>query len=124
MARSVRQLEQRGFTHRDCKAQNVLVVTEPRLKLIWIDMDGLRLTGTPSRARRLKTLARLNVSLMEAPGLTRSDRVRFLKAYLCRFGSDPRAWRDVWRRVTTLSELKASASAKRREWKRENYGRE
>lgn len=124
LARALRQLTERGFTHRDCKAQNLLVVAEPRLKLIWIDMDGLRLTRRPSVERQMKTLARLNVSLIDAPGITLTDRVRFLRTYLAGFGRDPRAWRGVWRRIAGLSDEKLAALEKRREWKRKHYGRE
>ncbi len=123
LARHVRRLTERGFIHRDCKAQNVLVVARPRLKLLWIDMDGLKRAGRPSLARQFRALMRLHVSLLDVPGLTRTDRARFLKAYLARSGSNPRAWRDAWRRVSRAGEQKIHAKRVRREWKLEHYRR-
>jgi hypothetical protein len=119
----VRQLADRGFIHRDCKAQNVLVVAQPQLRMLWVDMDGLKRVSCPSPAQQLRALMRLHVSLLDVPGLTRTDRARFLKAYLARFGSDPRAWRAAWRRLSHASEEKVRAKRVRREWKLKHYGR-
>ena len=69
-------------------------------------------------------LTRLHVSLVGAPGLTRTDRVRFLKAYLTRFGSDARTWRPAWRALTAAGEKKLRARSVRRRWKLKHYGRE
>jgi tRNA A-37 threonylcarbamoyl transferase component Bud32 len=123
LVRLVRQLAERGFVHRDCKAQNVLVVTRPRLKLLWIDMDGLKRARRPSHARQLRALARLHVSLLAVRSLTRTDRARFLKAYLARFGCDPHAWRIAWRGLSRASEAKIRAGRPRRKWKLRHYGR-
>lgn len=124
LVRLVRQLAERGLAHRDCKAQNLLVVTQPRLNLLWIDMDGLKLVAHPSQAQQLRALMRLHVSLLDVPGLTRGDRLRFLQAYLARFGSDRRAWRAAWRRLARSSETKIGARQLRRQWKLKHYGRE
>ncbi|MGH8629197.1 MAG: lipopolysaccharide kinase InaA family protein, partial [Burkholderiales bacterium] len=124
LVRQMRRLEERGFAHRDCKAANVLVITQPRLKLLWIDLDGLRLVGKVNPNQRLQALMRLHVSLLDVPGLTRSDRVRFLKAYFARFGADRRAWRAAWRSLSAAAEQKIRAKRARREWKLAHYGRE
>lgn len=124
LANHLRQLFERGFDHRDCKAQNILVVSEPEPKLIWIDMDGLRCVGHVPLGRRRRALARLHVSLLDIPGLSRGDRVRFLKRYLVRFGSDPREWRAVWRALEGGVAKKLQVLERRRAWKREHYGRE
>lgn len=124
LVRHLRQLAERGFVHRDCKAQNVLVVTRPCLKLIWIDMDGLKHAGRVSTTDELRALARLHVSLLDVPGLTRGDRARFLKAYLTRFGSDARRWRQAWRWIARAAEKKLRARQARRQWKLRHYGRE
>lgn len=121
----VRRLEERGFVHRDCKASNILVVSYPYTRLLWVDMDGLR---APRRRRtsadRLRLLVCLHVSLLEVPGLTRTDRVRFLKSYCAHFGGAAGAWRTVWRQLAPRIEKKVRAKQARREWKRKQYGRE
>jgi len=123
LARQLRRLEERGFVHRDCKARNVLVVTQPALRLVWIDLDGMRRAGVLTRDDRLRALARLHVSLLETPGLTRTDRLRFLKAYLVRFGSRPDAWRDLWPKLSAAADVKVRRLAARRAWKLAHYGR-
>lgn len=123
LVRHVRQLAERGFIHRDCKAQNVLVLTQPRLKLLWIDMDGLKRVRRPPLAQELRALARLHVSLLDVPGLTRSDRLRYLQAYLARPGSDSQVWRRAWRQLARSSERKLRDKKLRRQWKLKHYGR-
>lgn len=118
----VRRLIERGFYHRDCKAANILI-TEPQGELLWIDMDGIRHVGRLSEAQRLAPLVRLHVSLLDVPGLTRTDRVRFLKRFCARFGSDPRQWRHIWRAAEPLVAQKLKAVHQRRQWKLRNYGR-
>lgn len=124
LARHVRRLQDRGFEHRDCKAGNILVVRHPCLKLLWIDMDGLRLAGRLAEWRRWRPLVDLHVSLQRVPGVTRTDRVRFLKAYLMRFGSAPDAWRAVWRGLEDASAERSRAKEAHRAWKLKHYGRE
>lgn len=124
LVRHVRRLQERGFWHRDCKAGNILVATQPRLKLFWIDMDGLRLVKRLSRAQQLTPLMRLHVSLLSVPGLTRADRLRFLKSYFARLGVAPDAWKSVWRELSATAAKKIAAKENRRAWKLAHYGRE
>lgn len=155
LARELRKLHEAGFVHRDCKAENLLVLpggykrvrppgagrersgaereragaaagrvrwTRPRL--VWIDMDGLRLPGrAPREGERLAALARLHVSLLGVAGLTRTDRLRFLRTWCGGFGADPRAWRRTWRALEPLIAAKLAAREARRAWKLEHYGR-
>jgi hypothetical protein len=124
LAQQLRRLSEQGFVHRDCKAANVLVISQPRPRLLWVDMDGLRRARRPSKAQELRALAALHVSLLNVPGLNRTDRVRFLKSYTARFGADSRAWRVLWHRLDPVIEAKIRAKAARRIWKLHNYGRE
>jgi tRNA A-37 threonylcarbamoyl transferase component Bud32 len=123
LAQQLRRLHERGFTHRDCKASNILVVQQPELKLLWIDMDGVRFRGRRAAASSLRPLVRLNVSLQDVAGLTRTDRVRFLKAYFARYGQSPGTWRALWPLLAADSARKARAKDQRRAWKLRHYGR-
>lgn len=121
LVRELRNLFDRGFSHRDCKAQNILLVAEPELRAYFVDLDGVRFgrRGDESRA-----LLRLYVSLRDVPGITRSDLVRFLRAYGARFGAPHRAWRELWRRIALGLDSKLRAKERRRAWKIKQYGRE
>ncbi len=120
----IRRLQDSGFCHRDCKASNVLVITQPQLRMLWIDMDGIEHVGELNHEQRLLPLVRLHVSLLDVPGLTRGDRVRFLKRYLARFGARTDAWRALWREIAPLADQKRRAKEVRRRWKLAHYGRE
>lgn len=124
LVRECRRLQERAFHHRDCKASNLLVAQLPHLKLLWIDMDGLRRRKRLGSKDRLRPLVRLHVSLLDVPGLTRTDRVRFLRAYCTRFGMSQDAWRSLWPDLVHASEQKRRAKEARRKWKLEHYGRE
>lgn len=124
LGRLLRRLHERGFDHRDCKASNILVTEHPELQLTWIDMDGLRHVRRVSPRRRLRPLVRLHVSLLDVPGLTRTDRVRFLKAYFTRFGAAPDEWRTVWPDLVAGADAKTRQRARRKAWKLRRYGRE
>lgn len=124
LATLVRQLGERGFEHRDCKATNVLVVPHAGLKLLWIDLDGIRLRRWWRPYDPLRAVVRLHVSLEGVPGLTRTDRARFLKAYFAGYGTRADAWRAAWPRLAAAAGRKARAKAARRAWKLRHYGRE
>ena len=124
LVRRLRQLQERGFLHLDCKASNLLVVSQPRLELLWIDMDGLRQVRGAAKRHWQRALARLYVSVAELPGITRTDAVRVLRAYLARFGSAPDEWRRQWRALAALVQRKQQAREARRAWKLSHYGRE
>ncbi|MGD8452360.1 MAG: lipopolysaccharide kinase InaA family protein [Phycisphaerae bacterium] len=126
LCRHLRLLEQKGFTHRDCKASNFLVLSEPALKLLCIDMDGVRVLkrARPAPHHVCRSLARLHVSLLDNPGLTRTDRARFLRCYCARWGVGAHAWRTLWRQLAPHVLRTEVACAAHRRWKREHYGRE
>jgi hypothetical protein len=125
LARHLRCFEERGFAHRDCKAGNILVLKLPAPQLVWIDLDGVRALNHHPGARAVRrALACLHVSLLDVPGLTRTDRVRFLKRYCARFGSGPHAWRLLWRALAAPVARRLRTRATHRAWKRANYGRD
>jgi tRNA A-37 threonylcarbamoyl transferase component Bud32 len=98
-------LHQRCLSHRDLKAANILVGgvsslnAEANFRLNLIDLVGVRRIRQLRRSRRVQDLARLNTSFLNHPGLTRGDRLRFLRIYL-RWGLRGRCgWKRWWRQV-------------------------
>jgi tRNA A-37 threonylcarbamoyl transferase component Bud32 len=109
LARVVRTMHDRGVSHRDLKAPNVLLGTGATPVLI--DLVGVCATAADVPfERRAKELARLNASFLEMPHVTRGERLRFLRAYLCAGGSEP-DWKKWWKAV---SEATAAKVAKNR----------
>jgi tRNA A-37 threonylcarbamoyl transferase component Bud32 len=118
VARLVRLLHQRHLSHRDLKAANLLVSPMPAVityrgiapltgaapvdgtDQVWfIDLVGAQRHGKLGRRRRVQNLARLHASFWDHPGLSRTDRLRFLRVYLAwgllgRYG-----WKRWWRQV-------------------------
>ena len=131
IAETVRLLDsfhERGFAHRDHKAPNLLVTWRPpfegRPLLTLIDMDGIRYVRRPTDEQRTQALARLCVSLLDSPGCTRTDRLRFLRAHLIGPGRTARQWKRHWRVIEGLCRIKQDHRERRRRWKLEHYGRQ
>src|SRR5262249_29691299 len=74
VARMLRAMHDRGVSHRDLKAANILVTggTEPVL----IDLVGVRTRARLTDGRRARELARLNASFLSFPAVTRGHRPR------------------------------------------------
>lgn len=123
LARHLRLFHERRFMHRDCKASNMLVSWRPRLRLVWIDMDGIRHPPRVALTDELQALARLYVSVREISAVTRTDCFRFLRLYFGRYGSDRNAPRAAWQAIARLAATKVAALTARRQWKQAHYGR-
>jgi len=124
LVQHIRRLHEHGFVHRDCKAGNILVAPPPYEELFWIDLDGIRRgRGGNVSPRALRALATLHVSLLGIPGLTRTDRVRFLKSYAARFGADENAWRRLWHELVPIVGRRLRQRDAHRRWKLARYGR-
>jgi len=98
-------LHQRRLSHRDLKAANLLVsgvsslAAGGEIQVCFIDLVGVRRPLKLRRSRRVQNLARLNTSFHDHPGLTRTDRLRFLRVYL-RWGLRGRiGWKRWWRQI-------------------------
>lgn len=128
LVRLMRRFHDRGFSHRDFKAQNLLVQWaepfEDRPLITMVDMDGVRYVGTADRATRDRALVRLAVSMLDIPGCTRTDRLRFLRRYMMHFGRSDASWRAYWRELDTGVRQKRQRKDARRDWKIRHYGRE
>jgi tRNA A-37 threonylcarbamoyl transferase component Bud32 len=128
-ARLVRVLHARGLTHRDLKAGNLLVSPQawhvgPRGTeegppdgqdhLWFIDLVGMRKPRRVSPARRLQNVTRLHVSFHRHPLVTRTDKLRFLRIYLC-WGLRGRAgWKKWWREIDRATQEKVARNLRNR----------
>jgi len=81
LAGLVAALHDAGFSHRDMKAQNILVGPAPEHALYLIDLDGLNDVGELSARRVLKDLGRLDPSAGDLLGAGPAERLRFFAAY-------------------------------------------
>lgn len=90
------------ISHRDLKGCNLLVAERPDdVETYLIDLDGLRLRRWFTQQARWRDLARLAASCQAHPWISRSDRLRFLRAYF-RIQEDPavrHAWKRWWREI-------------------------
>jgi tRNA A-37 threonylcarbamoyl transferase component Bud32 len=116
-ARLIAALHERRLSHRDLKGANLLVNAVPWSiaargvveggppagpQLWFIDLVGVRRHARLSPARRARDLARLYASFHGRGLLTRTDLLRFLRAYLGwgqQGGADWQAWHRTVRRA-------------------------
>jgi tRNA A-37 threonylcarbamoyl transferase component Bud32 len=125
VARLVRKLHERRLSHRDLKAPNLLVSPVPSVVTsrgiaplgrevagggadqVWfIDLVGVRRHRRLGRRRRVQNLARLHVSFLDHPGVTRTDKLRFLRAYLAWGVRGRYGWKRWWQEVEEATRAK------------------
>ncbi len=92
LAAFVKMLHLRGVHHPDLHASNI-VVTESNGEFNLLDLHAVSVRGRVGFRRRLQNVAFLCNSMGHAAP-TATDRLRFLKAYLC-LGATPQAVRDT-----------------------------
>jgi hypothetical protein len=112
LARVVRAMHDRGVSHRDLKAPNVLLkdaAADPAgATPVLIDLVGVRASADAVPfARRAKELARLNASFLAVPHVTRTERLRFLLTYL-RSGERELDWKKWWNAVSRATAVKVA----------------
>jgi tRNA A-37 threonylcarbamoyl transferase component Bud32 len=139
VARTVYQLHRCKLSHRDLKAANLLISTElqdpaspfqpvgpvpagatlasrlpePVSSVWFIDLVGVRLHTYLSRRRRARDLARLNASFHQSAALTRTDKLRFLRAYLRWHLQGRGGWKTWWRAIAAATQAKVARNARR-----------
>jgi hypothetical protein len=116
LAHLIRTLHDRSLSHRDLKSANILVEGDaeadvPALSLI--DLVGVSLEHPLRPGRRVQNLARLQVSLCNIPGRTRTDSLRFLRAYLPLGHTSRKEWKALWRKVELACQTKVAQNQKR-----------
>lgn len=102
LGRLIGRLHAAGFSHRDLKAGNVMVIPRAgRLQSAVIDLDGVSEWWRVPVWLRLRNLARFVVGAETSIKLSNSVRLRFLRAYLTASGLTERDWRPIWRRLAS-----------------------
>jgi tRNA A-37 threonylcarbamoyl transferase component Bud32 len=112
LARLLRAMHDRDVSHRDLKAANILLANgaDPML----IDLVGVRTQVRLSDAQRAKELARLNASFLNSPYVNRTDRLRFLRAYLSAGEGLGVDWKNWWEMVCKATAVKAEKNRRRK----------
>lgn len=107
LARVLRQMHDRGVSHRDLKASNILL--QRGSNPVLIDLVGVRLGFPPAFSRRCRELARLAASFLH---VRHSVRLRFLRVYLA--AGDPMHgdWRSWWIEISRAVAAKREKNRK------------
>jgi serine/threonine protein kinase len=116
LARLIRTLHDRSLSHRDLKAANILIEGDadgPNPSLSLIDLVGVSLDHPLPRRKRVQNLARLQVSLAVVPGRTRTDSLRFLRAYLPLGHTGRDEWKGLWREINVACHTKVAQNQRR-----------
>jgi tRNA A-37 threonylcarbamoyl transferase component Bud32 len=113
LGRLVRRLHQRRLAHRDLKATNILVQTAGPRPACWlIDLVGVARRRRLPRSVRVKNLARLHASFHQDPRVTRTDKLRFLRAYLQWGLRGRQGWKAWWRAIEQATRVKAARNVR------------
>jgi hypothetical protein len=104
LARVLRMMHDRSVSHRDLKASNILL--EDGVNPVLIDLVGVRVGSAVTFAQRAKELARLNVSFLASNGLTRTERLRFLRRYLMAGEHRVADWKRWWKAISLATQAK------------------
>ena len=116
LARLLRTMHDRSISDRDLKTANILILGDPEadpIRLSVIDLVGVRLIHPLPDHRRVQNLARLQTSLIDVPGRTRTDSLRFLRAYLPWGLTTQKDWKSLWRAVASASLDKVERNQRR-----------
>lgn len=110
LGRQIGQLHAAGFSHRDLKEENLIVVErEGTLRIHIIDLDGVTRYRRVPRRRRWRDISRLFASMFVLDAFRPTDYRRFLTTYAN--GQDD--WKAMWRWVLRDGRRRLRIKAKR-----------
>lgn len=109
LGRLLRLMHERQVSHRDLKASNILMAgDEPVL----IDLVGVEAGRPVPDDVRVRDLARLNASFLGSPQITRTDRLRVLRAYRLWAMRGRGDWKSWWTRIAAATEAKVARNVR------------
>lgn len=124
VALAVREMHGRQLSHRDLKANNIMLAKQghevcagpawpgpsllplSRAGVWFVDLVGVAPKHGLSVERRIQNLARLNASFHWRTELSRTDRLRFLRTYLQWGLYGKQNWKSWWRAVAMATQAK------------------
>ncbi len=112
----LRKMHERSLSDRDLKASNLLILGDPsapEIELSVIDLVGCALLHPLPSTGKIQNLARLSLSLVDVKGRTRTDALRFLRAYLPWRPHAPQRLEGVLARVTGAVQTKIDRNKRR-----------
>jgi tRNA A-37 threonylcarbamoyl transferase component Bud32 len=110
LARLVRDMHAKAISHRDLKAANILVAAN---QLWLVDLVGVSRRRLLGIARKTQNLTRLNASFIRHPRITRTMKLRFLRAYLNWSLHGMGGWKTWWKRIAHATEEKEAQNGRR-----------
>ena len=111
LARWIRLMHERGVSHRDLKAANILITLAGDCQ--FIDLVGARTQRRVSREVRVRDLSRVNASFMDSLVVTWMDRLRFLRTYLLWGLKGHSDWGVWWGQVRGATAAKVRQNERR-----------
>ncbi len=105
LARALARLHDSGLTHRDLKAENLLVPPAAD-RIVFVDADGIRRQRRIDLPRAARDLMRLNASFPDFQRVTWRARHRFLALYRTNRQHDRPPLAELWRAVARLTAIK------------------
>src|SRR5262249_12894233 len=102
LGRLLRLMHERQVSHRDLKAPNVLMsgMSDPlNAEPVLIALGGVEAGRAVRESVRVRALARLNASFLGSTTVTRTDRLRVLRAYRLWSMRGRGDWKSWWARV-------------------------
>ncbi|MCE9534102.1 MAG: lipopolysaccharide kinase InaA family protein [Planctomycetes bacterium] len=108
LARLIRRFHDAGLLHRDLKVANLLCTPEAPSgnRLHFIDLVGVTRVRRASESKQARNLSRLNASFLQSAQITRTDRLRFLRAYLQWGLRGQGGWEKWWSLIAEATQRK------------------